>query len=91
MPNISEADKMGMAALIASSEGEEKVNRAKKGDRSPPLPKPRPAKRKKITEDDIRSGRVSRGDANDEIMMGMKNGGKVDGVAMKGKTRGKMC
>jgi len=97
MAGISDSDKLGMAALIASSEGEQKVNRAKKGDRFPPLPKPRPAKRKKITVDDVRSGRVSQGDANDELMIQNQqavrkaNGGRVDGVAMKGRTRGKMC
>lgn len=95
MANISDADKLGMAALIASGEGGQTVNRAKKGDRSPPLPRPRPVKRRKITEDDVKSGRVSAGDANDEMMIqnmrGYKHGGMVDGAAVRGKTKGKMC
>jgi hypothetical protein len=95
MAGISDMDKLGMAALMASTEGGQTVNRAKKSDKSPPLPRPRPAKRRKITADDITSGRVSAGDANDEMMIqsmqGYKHGGKIDGVAMKGRTRGKMC
>lgn len=96
MPNISDADKMGMAALIASSEDSQTVNRAKKRDKSPPLPRPRPVKRRKITEEDIKSGRVSAGDANDEMLLqtmrGMSNGGAVrgDGVS-RVKTKGTMC
>lgn len=92
MANISDMDKLGMAALIASTEGGQTPNRAKKSDRSPPIPRPRPTKPRKITKDDIKSGRVSIGDANDSIMTrGFKHGGKIDGAAMKGRTRGKMC
>jgi hypothetical protein len=97
MAGISEMDKLGMAALMASTEGGQTVNRAKKSDKLPPLPRPRPAKRRKITADDITSGRVSAGDANDEMMIQSMqatrkaNGGRIDGVAMKGRTRGKMC
>ena len=92
MANTSNMDNLGMAALIASTEGGQTPNRAKKSDKSPPLPRPRPAKRRKITPDDVKSGRVSAGDANDEIMTrGFKHGGKIDGAAMKGRTRGKMC
>jgi hypothetical protein len=95
MPNISDADKLGMASLLASMGGGQTVNRAKKADKLPMPPKAKAPKRKKITLDDINSGRVSEGDANDEIMLqgmkGFKNGGKIDGVAMKGKTRGRIC
>lgn len=95
MANTSNMDKLGMAALIASTEGGQTPNRAKKSDKSPPLPRPRPTKRRKITVDDVKSGRVSEGDANDELMIqnmkGFKDGGRIDGVAMKGRTRGKMC
>lgn len=97
MAGISDSDKLGMAALIASTEGGQAVNRAKKSDKSPPLPRPRPVKRRKITAEDIASGRVSAGDANDEMMIQdmqadrKANGGRIDGVAMKGRTRGKMC
>lgn len=96
MANISDSDKLGMAALIASGEGGQTVNRAKKGDKSPPLPRPRPVKRRKITKEDVTSGRVSAGDANDELMIqnmrGMSNGGAVrgDGVS-RVKTKGTMC
>lgn len=97
MAGISAMDKLGMKALIASTEDGQTVNRAKKGDKYPPLPRPRPTKRRKITPDDVKSGRVSEGDANDELMIqNMKpvrkaNGGRIDGVASKGRTRGKMC
>lgn len=92
MANISDMDKLGMAALIASTEGGQTPNRAKKSDKSPPLPRPRPAKRRKITKEDVTSGRVSIGDANDEIMTrGFKHGGRIDGAAIKGRTRGKVC
>lgn len=97
MAGISESDKLGMAALIASTDDGQKVNRAKKRDKSPPLPRPRPVKSRKITKEDVKSGRVSIGDANDEFMIqNMKedrraNGGMIDGAAIKGKTRGKMC
>lgn len=96
MAGISDADKMGMAALIASGEDSQTVNRAKKGDKYPPLPRPRPVKRRKITEEDIKSGRISAGDANDEMLLqtmrGMSNGGAVrgDGVS-RVKTKGTMC
>lgn len=93
MAEISDADKLGMAALIASTEEQAKKKR------KVILPRPRPAsigaKRRKITPADVASGRVSEGDANDELMIqnmrGYKNGGKIDGAVMKGRTRGKMC
>lgn len=97
MAGISNSDKLGMATLIASTEGEQKVNRAKKGDRSPPLPRPRPVKRRKITKEDVTSGRVSIGDANDELMIQnmqdarKANGGMIDRAAIRGKTKGKIC
>lgn len=97
MANVSDADKLGMATLLASMEGSQDVNRAKKRDKSPPLPRPRPAKRRKITKEDVDSGKVSIGDANDELMIqNMKdvrkaNGGMIDGAAIRGRTKGKMC
>lgn len=97
MAGISDADKLGMAALIASTDEGQKVNRAKKKSKYPPLPRPRPTKRRKITKEDVESGRISIGDANDEFMIQnmqedrKANGGMIDGAAIKGKTRGKMC
>lgn len=97
MAGISEADKLGMASLIASTEGGQSVNRAKKSDKSPPLPRPRPVKRRKITAEDITSGRISAGDANDEMMIQSMqddrkaNGGMIDRAAIRGKTKGKIC
>ena len=81
MANISDSDKLGMAALIASTEGEQAVNRAKKGD---------PVSTTQIRRDI---------DANEDAELTKKlrgytkkaNGGRIDGVAMKGRTRGKMC
>jgi hypothetical protein len=97
MAGISDADKLGMAALIASTEGGQAVNSAKKADRSPPLPKPRPMKRRKITQADVDSGSISIGDANDELMIQNQqaarkaNGGMIDRAAIRGKTKGKIC
>lgn len=93
MAGISDSDKLGMAALIASTEDTSKKKK------KVILPRPRPAglgaKRRKITPEDVASGLVSEGDANDELMIqnmkGFKNGGKIDGAVMKGRTRGKMC
>lgn len=91
---ISEQDRLGMQSLIASIE-----EKAKK--KEPPIPRPRPKppapKRRKITVEDVKSGIVSQGDANDEIMLegfkppGFKHGGKVDGAAVRGKTKGRIC
>ena len=85
---ISDKDKLGMAALIAS------MSEAPK--KKLPLPKPRPAtppmparKKKKPTKEDLAKGRISIGDAND--MSAYKSGGMVDGMASRGKTKGKMC
>jgi hypothetical protein len=97
MAGISDADKLGMAALIASTDEGQVVNRAKKRSKSPPLPRPRPTKRRKITQADVDSGEVSIGDANDELMIQNQqaarkaNGGMIDGAAIRGKTKGKMC
>lgn len=98
MAGISDSDKLGMAALLASMEGGQTVNRAKKADMLP-VKKPKPAaKRRKITMDDVKSGRVSEGDANDELMIqmmqdmrGYKNGGMIDRAAVRGKTKGRIC
>ena len=88
MDNISDKDKLGMAALAAS------VASAPK--KKFPLPKPRPKqaapalkKRKMPTAEDVAKGRISIGDAND--MAGYKSGGMIDRAAIKGKTRGKIC
>jgi len=91
---ISEQDKLGMQSLIAAME-----ENAKKKEQ--PLPRPRPKmpapKRRKITVEDVKSGVVSQGDANDEIMLegfkpsDFKHGGKVDGAAVRGKTKGRIC
>lgn len=96
MAGISDSDKLGMAALISSMGDEQSVNRAKKANKLK-MAKPA-AKRRKITMDDIKSGRVSEGDANDELMIqsmqgmrGYKNGGMIDRAAVRGKTKGKIC
>lgn len=87
MDNISDKDKLGMAALAAS------VASAPK--KKFPLPKSRPALepkrvvKKKPTAEDVAKGRISIGDAND--MAGYKGGGMIDRAAIKGKTRGKIC
>ena len=97
MAGISDSDKLGMAALLASMEDSQRVNSAKKSDMLPFKKKPAP-KRRKITLDDVKSGRVSEGDANDELMIetmqdmrGYKNGGMIDRAAVRGKTKGKIC
>jgi len=81
MAGISDADKLGMAALIASSEGEQSVNRTKKG--------------KPVNTIQIRRDIDANEDAELEKMLRdstkKANGGRIDGVAMKGRTRGKMC
>jgi hypothetical protein len=89
MVDITDADKLGMAALAASAAG---------GDKAP-LPKPRPQIKKKvikprpITPADVSSGRVSPGDANDEAVMGQnyKSGVMIDRAAIRGRTKGKIC
>jgi hypothetical protein len=81
MAGISDSDKMGMAALIASTEGEQTVNRKKKG--------------KPINTIQIRRDIDANENADLEKMLRgytkKANGGRIDGVAMKGRTRGKMC
>jgi hypothetical protein len=92
MAGISDAEKLGMAALIASIQDPKKKKKV-------PLPRPRPAglgkKSKKVIPADVESGIVSEGDANDELMIenmkNMRNGGTVDGAAIRGKTKGKIC
>lgn len=90
MDNISDKDKLGMAALAASASAP--------APQKFPLPKSRPVvvvKKKKVilpkkpTEEDIKLGRISIGDAND--MAGYKSGGMIDRSAIRGKTRGKIC
>jgi hypothetical protein len=94
MAGISDSDKLGMAALLASLGDSQTVNRAKKADRLVPEKSKSVVKRRKITLDDIKSGRVSAGDANDEMaiqsMQGYKSGGMIDRAAIRGKTKGKM-
>jgi hypothetical protein len=97
MAGISDSDKLGMAALLASMEDSQTVNRAKKSNMLP-FKKKAATKRRKITVDDVKSGRVSEGDANDELMIqmmqdmrGYKNGGMIDRAAVRGKTKGKIC
>ena len=86
MDGISDADKLGMAALAASASAPKKKF---------PLPKPRPPVvpkrviKKKPTAEDVAKKRISIGDAND--MAGYKSGGMIDRAAVKGKTRGKIC
>lgn len=91
---ISEKDKLGMKSLIAAME-----EKAKAKEQPLPRPRPKPAtpKRRKPTPADVKSGAVSQGDANDEMMMrgidplDFKHGGKVDGAAIRGKTKGRVC
>lgn len=81
MAGVSDSDKLGMAALIASTEGDDTVNRAKKGD--------------PINTTQIRRDIDAAEDA--ELTKKLRgytkkaNGGRIDGVAMKGRTRGTMC
>lgn len=93
MDGISDKDKLGMAALIASMNEKSNTPLPRPRPKNLPKPQPKPAmKRKKITAEDIRKGRVSPGDANDEMMLdGFKNGGMIDRAAIRGKTRGKIC
>jgi hypothetical protein len=91
MVDITDADKLGMAALAASVSKDQEINSAKKADML--KQKAQPAKRRKITLDDVKSGRVSIGDANDEAVMGQgyKSGGMIDRAAIRGHTKGKIC
>jgi hypothetical protein len=90
MADISESDKLGMAALAASI-----ASRPKAAKPKPRKVKAAPPPMREITAKDVDSGIVSIGDANDEAgikaMQGYKNGGMIDRAAIRGKTKGKIC
>jgi len=81
MAGISDSDKLGMAALIASTEGEQTVNRKKKG--------------KPINTTQIRRDIDANEDAELEKMLRSytkkADGGMIDRAAIRGKTKGKIC
>lgn len=90
MAGISDADKLGMAALIASTEGDlpQTVNTKKKAD---------PINTYQIRKDvDAMAQEEALKELQDEIKyrrkkLGYKGGGMIDRAAIKGKTRGKIC
>jgi hypothetical protein len=90
MADITDADKLGMAALAASSSVADKMRhpRMKKAAVRKPL--------RDITPADVKAGLVTPGDANDSVMSkgiapGYRSGGMIDRAAIKGRTKGKIC
>lgn len=89
MAEISDKDKLALKALIASTEEKKPVPPPYKPKPRPPVQGP-PAPPKKPTLEDVLSGKISPGDANDMAMF-KRNGGMIDRAAIRGKTKGKIC
>jgi hypothetical protein len=89
MADISDKEKLALTSLLASMGEPQTVNREKTADRLV-VEKKVSTPKKKITIQDVISGKVSPGDANDSAMF-QRNGGMIDRSAIRGKTRGKIC